>query len=148
MPVLPLNLSQNIYTKSSSVIQGTAKLSKEELAQTIDFCSKAFIEHKTEDLNPVFAKVRAIKEAQAAAASGVEGATIERDLHLTDEEQKVLNHINARRALHAPESIGMSDFTSDIVAGMKLRMAKGNLGLDKVQEVNRAAEMWAMPLTV
>lgn len=135
-----------------TVIQGTAdvgtKLSKEELAQTIDFCSKAFIEHTGDQLNPLFAKVRAIKEAQASSGEGVEAATKARDLHLTEEEQVVLNHINARRALHAPESIGTSDFTSDIVCGMKLRMKTGGLGLDKVDMAGKANEQWAMPLTV
>ncbi len=122
------------------VIQGTAdvsikhKLTSEELSKTIEFCAHAFVPTKKEDREAVLAKVHQGSEAEGM--SEVVKATIDREKNLSNEEQRVLNHITARSMMRADDTVGISEFASDVVDGMRLRMTTGALGLENVEDVS------------
>lgn len=107
-------------------------MTSEELAKTIEFCAHAFVPTNKEDREAVLSKVNQI--AGEVEMSEVVKATVERDTNLSNEEQKVLNHITARSMMRADDTVGISEFASDVVDGLRLRMLHGKLGLDKVEE--------------
>ncbi|KAH8110866.1 FAD/NAD-binding domain-containing protein [Phellopilus nigrolimitatus] len=114
------------------VIQGTADvggagLSQAELARTLEFCAHAF--------EPTLPEERAAVLDKLAAASAAEGATPEavaaaaRDARLTAEEQRVLDHINARKMMRTEDTMGMGSFGTDAIGGLAPRLERGSLGL-------------------
>jgi len=110
------------------------KLTSEELSKTIEFCAHAFVPTKKEDREAVLAKVHQGSEAEGM--SEVVKATIDREKNLSNEEQRVLNHITARSMMRADDTVGISEFASDVVDGMRLRMTTGALGLENVEDVS------------
>lgn len=121
---------------STSVIQGVAdagnlnqKLSQEELDKTIDFCSNAFAPVQPEDHVAVLGKVDGNQDPD----NTVIAATQARDDHLTNQEERVLKHINARKMMRTEDTMNISNFATDIVGGLRMRMEVGNLGLEKVE---------------
>jgi len=116
------------------VIQGTADVSRkpnrEELHKTFDFCAHAFDATKSEDRNAVLAKISS-KEG-GIETSEVVRAMADRDANLSNEEQQVLKNIGASFILK--DTVGIPEFASDVVDGMRMRFVTRSLGLDVVDE--------------
>ncbi|KLO13011.1 FAD/NAD-binding domain-containing protein [Schizopora paradoxa] len=115
------------------VIQGTAdvtaKPNREELHKTFDFCAHAFDATTSEDRTAVLAKI-------APAEGGIKSnevvkAIAARDENLSNEEQRVLKNIGASFILK--ETVGIPEFASDVIDGMRMRFISGSLGLEMVE---------------
>jgi len=116
------------------VIQGTADVSRkpnrEELHKTFDFCAHAFDATNNDDRQAVLAKI-ADKQGEMKTSEVVR-AIADRDTNLSNEEQEVLKNIGASFILK--DTVGIPEFASDVVDGMRMRFVGGSLGLDTVSD--------------
>lgn len=73
-------------------------------------------------------------KAVSSASDDLAATVVATREQLSTEEQRVLNHITARSMMRADDTVDISEFASDVVDGMRLRMETGKLGLEKVLE--------------
>ncbi|KAI5117936.1 hypothetical protein M0805_009444 [Coniferiporia weirii] len=108
------------------VIQGAAdvdkRLSQDELSKTLEFCTHAFEPTLPEDRAAVLAK---LADSPAAATAPTAGY----DTNLTQEEQRVLAHINARKMMRTEDTMNIASFATDTFDGLCPRLQRGQLGL-------------------
>ena len=115
------------------VIQGNAdvadkKLTQDELDKTLDFCASAFEPSQQAEREAVLAKVESVSEKKETAEVGKAF-----NANLSKEEEKVLNHIQARKMMRTEDTMHISNFSTDVVAGFLPRLERGNFGLIAAQ---------------
>lgn len=114
-------------TKQKTVIQGTAdtntaKLSKGEIADTLDFCLNAFQPTDPTVRNAVLEKVDGSNKSDDSKEQ------------LSDNELKVLKSIRARQMLRTEDTINIDNFSVDAIDGMVPVLNRGALGLVKRED--------------
>ncbi|RMZ75371.1 hypothetical protein DV737_g5306, partial [Chaetothyriales sp. CBS 132003] len=142
------------------IIQGTAdvtnaKLTQEELCNTIDFCLNAFKHNAPEDVETVMKKIAANKEgAEEQLQQGIDTtakALLDSE-GLTEQELQVVKGIMAKKMLQRGNLINVDSFGTDLVDGYAPRLKRGELGLRKPQDsasesVAPTADMFAGGMT-
>ncbi|TDL19003.1 FAD/NAD(P)-binding domain-containing protein [Rickenella mellea] len=126
------------------VIQGAAdadpKLSLDELARTIDFCTLAFAPTDASETEAILAKVPLDqikpKNSNGPNCTGAYTATNvwknDLGLSLSDAEERALKHVRARAALRTEDTINMANFCAEGLEGFVPRVERGKLGLMKI----------------
>lgn len=54
------------------------------------------------------------------------------DMNLNEEEQRVLNHIRARKMMRTEDILHIESFSTDVIDGFAVRFERGRLGLRRV----------------
>jgi len=101
------------------IIQGTHDTGKtaDNLAETIQFLAAHAFEGSTpEERHALEAKYHAASIAGADAS---------------EEDKAILKQIAVHKLMRTSDVENLDDFTTDAHNGLKLRMVRGNLGLDK-----------------
>jgi secreted Zn-dependent insulinase-like peptidase len=99
------------------------KLTQAEVSKTLDFCLNAFQETAPE-----------VREAVLERVDGIDANTKEKgkfEAQLTEEEERVLKSIQAKRMLRTEDILHIDNFSADAIDGFVPNLKRGALGLVK-----------------
>ena len=138
---------------SFAVNQGTsdinAKLSQEEISETVDFCCKVFQPAEQEKEKSALKKLEAVGFEQDDSAGNADKPrqTVEMlEATLTEDETRIVNTIRARQMIRAEDAMHIENLVADIVDGRRINLEHGSLGLAKAtRPVKKKQQIIAMP---
>ncbi|KAI4168591.1 MAG: hypothetical protein LQ343_006255 [Gyalolechia ehrenbergii] len=144
------------------IIQGTAdvgaKLSQQELTNTVDFCLSAFENHGTDKHEAVLQKIES-----GAVDAGVEAsptptpeeaakeARVQKKAEvdpegLSPDELRIIKTIRARQMLRTEDTMNIENFATDAINGFAPVMERGKLSLSQVGA--RPAPKWRSEMDI
>ncbi|KAF2667281.1 non-heme halogenase [Microthyrium microscopicum] len=118
------------------IIQGTVdadtrgKVTKEEISNTVSFCSHAFEKVYAADKESVLQKIKGINLA-GPTTSKTRDEIKAIEAQLNDGEKQALDALRARPVLRFEHSMNIDSFNFIVIDGLKLSLQRGSLGLVK-----------------
>ncbi|KAI9652254.1 MAG: hypothetical protein M1831_007102 [Alyxoria varia] len=117
------------------IIQGTAdvdaKLTKDEVSKTLEFCMSAFLPTEPEKQKAVLKRLEDMNTDSSESNKAQEKANKDLEGLLSDDEMHVLTTIRAREMVRHEDIVDIDTFHTDNINGWVVNLKKGSLGLVK-----------------